>query len=219
MKNIFYVFLTLFCINSNAQQIRAFAGLSAYLDSELKKSAFIEAGGGIEVKINRFIKPEVGISYFFGEFQDGINKDNQGNAIDVLSNRVSALNFSLTPKICLCSTEFSAGDVFFQILPRYNISKVQVDRTFTVINQSNPSNSVSKKQTASEWQHSLGIGVGIDIILSDENYDSLAINLYYNGVDMGKLVTDLSQNNTKYSTNNTLGLGLNYYFGFKKKKD
>lgn len=219
MKNIFYAFLALFCINSNAQQIRAFAELSSYLDSEFQRSTFVEAGGGLEVKVNRFIKPEIGVSYFFGDFEDGINRDNQGTLVDVLSNRVSALNFNLTPKIYFCSAEFSAGDVFFQILPRYNISKVQVDRTFTVINQSNPSNSVSKKQTASEWQHSLGIGVGIDIILSDENYDSLAINLYYNGVDMGKLVTDLSQNNTKYSTNNTLGLGLNYYFGFKKKKD
>lgn len=218
-KSIIYFLLILFSLNSNAQNIRGIAGISAYLDNDFQKSAFIEAGAGLELKINRFIKPEVGFSYFTGTLENDITRNSQGIAIDVLEKKASAINFSFTPKICLSSSEVTAGDVSFQILPVYNISKVEAQGNYTIINQSNTSGSVSKKETISQWQHSIGIGLGIDIALSDKNFDSLSINLYYNGVNMGEVLTDLNHNEATYSTDNVFGFGVKYYFGFIKKKN
>jgi opacity protein-like surface antigen len=218
-KYIIYFSFILFSLNSNAQKIRGITGISAYLDSDFKKSAFIEVGGGLEFKINRLIKPEVGFSYFVGTLENDITRNPQGVAIDILEKKASAINFSFTPKICLSSSEDDAGDISFQILPVYNISKVEAEGNYTIINQSNPSSSVSKKEMISQWQHSLGIGLGIDIALSDKNFDSLAINLYYNGVNMGKVLTALGHNDATYSTNNVFGFGVKYYFGFNKKKN
>ncbi|MFW0739971.1 hypothetical protein [Flavobacterium sp. T12S277] len=216
-KYIISFTLILVSLISNAQRVRGIVGISAYLDSDYQKSAFIEVGPGLEVKINRFFKPEVGISYFIGTLEEDVNRNEQGIAIDVLAKKASALNFSLTPKICLCSSEITAGNVSIQILPVYNISKVEAEGNYTLVNQSNIVNSVSKKQIMTQWQHSLGIGLGIDIVLSDKNYDSLAINLYYNGVNMGEVLTGLDHNNATYSTNDVFGFGIKYYLGFNKK--
>jgi opacity protein-like surface antigen len=229
-KNYLFLFLfAVFSINGFAQnsssenpsveknQFRALVGISGYLESDFKNSAFVEVGSGLEVKIHRLFKPEVGISYFVGELSEDINRDTEGHAIDLLEKKVSALNFNLTPKICLCSNESSSGDIFFQLLPRYNISKIEAVGNYTIINQSNPSNSVTKKEIITEWQQSFGIGIGVDIILSDKNYDSLAVNLYYNGVNLGKALNDLSHNNARYNSK-TLGFGISYYLGFKKKE-
>lgn len=217
-KYFVYFLLVVFSLHANAQKVRGIAAISAYLDSDFQKSAFLEVGGGLEFKINRFIKPEVGFSYFIGTLENDVTRNSQGVAIDILEKKASAINFSFTPKICLSSSENTAGDISFQILPVYNISKVEAEGNYTIINQSNTSNSVSKKEIISEWQHSLGIGLGIDIALSDKNFDSLAINLYYNGVNMGKVLTSLSHNDATYSTNNVFGFGVKYYFGFNKKK-
>lgn len=216
---IIYFSLIVFSLHCNAQKVRGIAGLSAYLDSDFQKSAFIEVGGGLEFKINRFIKPEVGFSYFIGTLENDITRNSQGVAIDVLEKKASAINFSFTPKICLSSPEVNAGDVSFQILPVYNISKVEAEGNYTIINQSNTSSSVSKKEIISQWQHSFGIGLGIDIALSDQNFDSLAVNLYYNGVNMGEVLTDLNHNNAIYRTDNVFGFGVKYYFSFNKKKN
>lgn len=216
---IVYFSLIVFSLHSNAQKVRGIAGISAYLDSDFQKSAFIDVGGGLEFKINRFIKPEVGFSYFIGTLENDITRNSQGTAIDVLEKKASAINFSFTPKICLSGPEVNAGDVSFHILPVYNISKVEAEGNYTIINQSNTSSSVSKKEVISQWQHSLGIGLGIDIALSDKNFDSLAVNLYYNGVNMGKVLTDLSHNDATYRTDNLFGFGFKYYFGFNKKSN
>lgn len=219
MKKTLCFLLLAICLQVNAQRLRANAGLAGYLESDFKNSAFLEVKGGMEVKVNRFFKPEIGISYFAGSLEDDINRNSQGAAIDILSKKASAVNFSLIPKICLGNPESIAGEISFQILPKYNISRVEAQGNYILINQNNPSSSPSEKETISQWRHSFGIGLGIDIILSDKNYDSLSVNVFYNGVNMGKALTDLKHNDATYSTNNVLGVGFDYYFGFEKKKE
>lgn len=216
-KNIIYFLFILFSVNSNAQ-IRGSIDVSLYRHTEFKGSGYIQGGLGLEVQAYKFLKPEIAVSYYYGSLEDYNKLDAAGNITNVSQVKASALNFGFTPKICLSCREYSAGDVLLQILPIYNISKIEAEQNYTTINQSNPSQSKTKKDIVTEWQQSVGIGVGIDIVLSDRNYDSFAINLYYTGVNMGKAIGEVESTETRYDSR-TLGLGMNYYFGFKKKKD
>jgi opacity protein-like surface antigen len=216
-KTTFYFLFILFSVSLNAQ-VRAFAGGTVYRDTEFQESGYLEITSGIDVKVYKFFKPEASVSYYFGRLEDYNKLDQAGNTISISQATASALNFGFTPKICLSWGEESAGDAVLQILPRYNIARIEAQQNYTLINQSNPAQSKTQKSIVTEWQHSLGIGLGLDIMLSDKNYNSLAINLYYTGVDMGKALTEVKKSNTNYDTT-TLGLGINYYFGFRKKKE
>ncbi|MRX41826.1 hypothetical protein GJU43_21290 [Flavobacterium sp. LC2016-23] len=218
IKKTLFFLLVLFCLKSNAQHARVFANISAYSHSDFENNSFAEVGAGLEVKVHRFLKPEIGVSYFIGSLEDYSRNDALGNTLDIRTSKAYALNFNLTPKISLYSKEVNSGDVFIQILPRFNVSKIGADRHYTLINQTKPSASVTTKETVSEWQHSFGIGLGIDIVLSDNSYDSISVNLYYNGVNMGKALTEVNHSGSRVNTE-TLGLGISYYLGFEKKKD
>lgn len=85
---IVYFSLIVFSLHSNAQKVRGIAGIAAYLDSNFQKSAFIDAEGGLEFKINRFIKPEIGFGYFIGTLENDITRNSQGIAIDVLEKKL-----------------------------------------------------------------------------------------------------------------------------------
>jgi hypothetical protein len=217
-KKIFYLLIILFIANANAQHARVYANLSVYSHSEFKNNVFSEIGGGVEVKVHRFLKPEIGVSYFSGSIEDYSKVNEQGIILDLRTSRAYAFNINVTPKISLYSREVNSGDVFIQILPRFNAAKIGAERYYTVINQSNPSKSDTKKEVISEWQQSFGIGVGIDIVISDRSYDSFSINLYYNGVDLGKVLKEVNNYDGTLNTN-TLGIGISYYLGFEKKKD
>jgi hypothetical protein len=216
MKKAVCFLVILFSIGLKAQ-VRAFVGGTVYRHSDFQESGYLEVTSGVDVKVYKFFKPEIGVSYYFGRLEDYNKLDQEGNIISVSEANAKALNFGFTPKICLSWGEYSAGDAVLQILPRYNIARIEAQQNYTLINQSNPVQSKTQKNSVTEWQHSLGIGLGLDIILSDKNYDSLAINLYYTGVDMGEALTEVKKSNTNYDST-TLGLGVNYYFGFKKKK-
>ncbi|KRB59018.1 hypothetical protein [Flavobacterium sp. Root186] len=216
-KNIFYFLLILFSAHLNAQ-VRGSIDLGLYRHTDFQESGYIQGGLGLEVQVYKFLKPEFGVSYYYGRLEDYNKLDAVGNITNISQVKASALNFGFTPKICLSCVEYSAGDVLLQILPIYNISKIEAQQNYTTINQNNPSQSKTQKDIVTEWQQSVGIGIGIDIILSDKNYDSLAVNLYFTGVNMGKAIGEVESTETRYDSR-TLGLGLNYYFGFKKKKD
>jgi hypothetical protein len=216
-KNVFYYVLILLSANLNAQ-VRGLVDLSLYRHTDFQNSGYIEGGLGAEVKLYSFFKPELSVTYYYCKLEDYNKLDQLGNVTSISQVNTSALNFGFTPKICISCGEFSAGDALLQILPRYNISRIEAQQNRTMVNQSNPAQSKSQKEIVTEWQHSIGIGIGVDIILSDKNYDSLAVNLYYTGVNMGKALTEVKSTETRYDSR-TLGLGLNYYFGFKKKSD
>lgn len=218
LKNILKVFLLLFLIKGNAQHARAFINLSCYSHSDFKGNIFAEVGAGTEVKVHRLFKPEVGISCFAGNLEDYTSKlDEQGNALDLRISKANAVNLNFTPKISLFAKEASAGDVFLQILPRFNLAKITAERSYTVVDQNKPSQYVTTTKRISEWQSSFGIGLGLDIVLSDKNYDSLSINVYYNGVDMGKALIEVNNSTSRVDTK-TVGAGVSYYKGFEKKK-
>ena len=78
---------------------------------------------------------------------------------------------------------------------------------------------VSETERYSEIRHSLGIGIGIYVNLSEKTSDALALNLYYMGIDFGNSLSNLNfSQGSSYRTKDVLVLGINYYFGFVKKK-
>jgi len=69
-----------------------------------------------------------------------------------------------------------------------------------------------------EWRHSLGIGLGLDIYVSDNNSSSVELILYYQGIELGNTLSELKFSTTNYSTKDVLGLGITYYIGTKNKE-
>lgn len=216
-KSIYYFLLILFSAYSNAQ-VRGFVDLSLYRNTDFQGSGYIEGGLGLEVKVYKFFKPELSVTYYYGSLEDYNKLNDVGNITSVSKVDAGALNFGFTPKICISCGEYGAGDALLQILPRYNISRIEARQDYTTFTQNNPAQSKTQTEIVTAWQQSVGIGIGVDIILSDKNYDSLAVNLYYTGVNMGKALSEVESSNTRYDSR-TLGFGMNYYFGFKKKKE
>lgn len=218
MKKKTYAFLLIMLSISLNAQVRGSIDLGLYRHTDFQESVYIQGGLGLEVKVYKFLKPELSVSYYYGRLEDYSKLDDQGNITSVSTANASALNFGFTPKICISCGEYSAGDALLQILPIYNIARIEAQGNYTAINQNSQAQIKTEKETVTEWQQSIGIGVGLDIILSDKNYDTLAVNLYYTGVNMGKALGRVEKGETRYDSR-TLGLGLNYYFGFKKKKN
>lgn len=218
MKYVFYFLFFVASLNINAQRVRAFSGVGAYLDNDFANSTFLEAKLGVEFKITSFLKPEIEVNYLVGGLEDVIIRDNQGNVSNLYVRTVSSLNYTLSPKICIGDSDNQAGSGHFLILPRYSVSRIEARGNYTTINQANLSKSIEEREIITEWQHSLGIGVGIDFGIS-RNYDALSLILYYNGIDMGNALNSLKHSGGKFSTNNVIGFGINYYFSFKKRPE
>ncbi|PKB18869.1 hypothetical protein [Flavobacterium sp. 5] len=211
MKKIVFIIFLAISLNAKAQIVRPYIGAAGYLYSGFEKSLFVGVDGGTEFKINRFIKPEIDISYFYGTNQNKTNYGSQGQLISVFSSTASALNFNFCPKICIGND--GQRNSFLVILPKYTFSKVTAVGEFTTINSKDVK--TTTKETITDWQHSLGIGIGVDFSISSNNTDSFCVNIYYQNVDMGKALNQLSHNGEIVNTNNVLGLGFNYYFGIK----
>ena len=219
MKYVFYFLLFVVSLSTNAQRVRAFTGLGVCLDNDFNNSTFLEAKIGTEFKITSFLKPEIEINYQIGALQDVEIRDSQGNLSNFFVKKVSSINYGFCSKISIGDSDNEKGTGHFLILPRYSISKIEAAGNYTTINQSNLSKSIEEKEIITKWEHSLGIGIGIDVGVSN-NYDILALNLYYNGIDMGNALNSLKHNGTaKFSTKNVIGFGINYYFSFKKRLD
>lgn len=69
-----------------------------------------------------------------------------------------------------------------------------------------------------ELQHSIGIGFGFIVNLSENNTNALAINILYQPIDFGKNIEQLKYSTTEFGNKNQLGLGVKFYFGKKTVK-
>lgn len=208
------MFISSLC--ATAQRVRPFAGFSLYLDKEFKESGYGGINAGAEFKVYKHFKPEIEINLLFGSLQNKTIRDNLGNDTNLFVRSVSAINFSLSPKICF--GDIYEDDSYFFIQPKYNISRVEANGSNFIIDKINPLKSVEEKDNYLEWRHSLGIGVGFDIGVSDKNSSSVAVSLYYQGINMGNALSKLKFRTSSYSTKDVLGLGITYYIGVKNKE-
>jgi hypothetical protein len=214
MKKIILFILLVISINTKAQTVRGFGGFSAYLGAILDKSLFVGVNCGAEFKIKRYIKPEIEFNVLYVPVDDVELHSDQGNAKSIFRRSASALNLNFCPKICIGNN--GENDTYFVILPKYSFSKVTATGEFITSNANDIK--TTTKETIVDWQHSLGIGIGLDISVSNDNTDSLCLNIYYQNVDMGESLNQLNhRGSSDFFIKNSLGAGLNYYFSFKKK--
>lgn len=214
MKNILGLFF-LISLGTYAQKIRPFVGVSAYIDTDFSKSFFGDFKMGTEYKLAYYLKPEIEINYMFGTLEELTDRDDTGLVLSEYSKKVSAINYSFSPKIIL-GNKNGDGSGYLQILPKYTYSSIQASGHRVSRNPTNLSKPLEEKEEISDNQHSFGIGLGYVIDISADNSHSLALNLYFNNIDLGNALNMLKQDR-RFKTQDVIGFGLNYYFVFKKR--
>jgi opacity protein-like surface antigen len=213
-KLLFYLvlFLSSTCFS---QAVRGYGGVGAYMNRSFDKSTFISFDAGLECKITKILKPEIEFQYFLGAVPDRTTENASGVTTELLARSVYATNLSISPKI---SFGLEGDHVHFQLLPKYNFTRVVATGSLFTANNTNTEFIKTDSDKYSETRHSLGIGIGVLFDLTDDTFQSIALNLYYNNIDIGNAVTKLKFSNGSFHSQQSLGIGLQYYFGFSKKK-
>jgi hypothetical protein len=215
MKKIFLVVLLILCIKVNAQTVRGFGGMSAYLQWDFEKSFYGGFNAGTEFKVNSYLMPELEFSYLFGFLEDQSRYNEQLVHTSSYTRSVSSINFSFCPKIVIGNKNDGTG--YLVILPKYIFSQIEAKGNFIGTNENNVI--VESRDYDKSSQHSFGFGVGYNLLTSNDDSSSLCLSICYSGVNFGKAINNL-QHSSGYEINakGVLGAGLNYYFGFKKKQ-
>lgn len=216
MKYIIYILFLLFSINIIGQRIRPFIGGAVYLHTDFERSTFVNFSLGSEIKVVKFLRSEIEVSYMFGTLQEVIIRDKKGLTMSISEKSASAMNYSFCPKIVI--GDYEENSDYLQILPRYTFSRIEAKRELASRNLIDLSKPIKERQNVLDSQHSFGIGVGYFFNFPGEYSNSLALNLYYNGVNLGKALNKLNPDGYKYGTQDVMGLGINFYLGLKKNK-
>jgi hypothetical protein len=216
MKQKFLLILvTTFSLN--AQVVRPLIGIGYNRQSQFYNSSYHNIKTGLEINLKKYIKPEIEINYFLGGFGDEVNYNNQNVPINVFSRKFSILNFGFSPKILLF--KYDEEFYYFQILPKYNFSKIEVTGDYLIINQNNSSQSVVETEVLKDSKQSIGIGIGIVFTFSkNKKSDALALNLMYQNIDAGSLFSNLKHNNGTINTKDVFSFEAVYYFNLSNKK-
>lgn len=210
---IFIFFVSNVLAQDNIRPLKPFIELGTYIHSGFEKSIIPNLNGGIEFRYNRYLKPEIGIGLMVAGIEEHSNYGTDGLLVDVNKTNVLASSMFFSPKIVLGKENSGT----FYIIPFYTISNIQAVEQYLKYNHLDSSQSKEERYTEKEIQHSFGLGLGLEARFSEESIDSFLINIYLNGVDLGKTINKLPHNSEIFDTKYTLGIGLKYYFGIKKK--
>jgi len=216
-KKLIYTSFLLLSIKVNSQLVRPSLGIGYNRHSQFYNSSYYNFNAGFELNLKKYIKPELEMNYFLGGFGDVINYNNQNVPVDIFSSDFSLLNFGIIPKILL----FKEEDEFyyFQILPKYNFSKIEAKGDYLLINQNDATKSIREKESLKEYKQSFGLGFGIVFNLSKtEKSDAVAFNLFYQHIDSGSIISNLKHNNSVINTKDVISFEVDYYFNLSKKK-
>ncbi len=217
MKLIF-ISLLFISFSLNAQVVRPLIGFGYNRQSEFYNSSYYNIKTGLELNLKKYFKPEVELNYFLGGLGDEVSYNNQNVAIDVFSRKFSVLNFGFSPKIILLKDEEEL--YYFQILPKYNFSKIEATGDYLLINQNDATKSIREKETLKENKQSFGLGLGIVFNFSKtRKSDAIALNLFYQHIDAGSLISELKHNNKVINTKDVFSFEVDYYFNLIKKKN
>ncbi len=213
MKYLILSFLIISSFHGTAQIVRGFGGVSGYLDGDFEKSTALGLNAGTEFNVNRFLKPEIELSYYYGAREDITYYTRTVELSGHYKSFATALNFSFCPKIGIGNK--GRGDTYLVLLPKYSFSKVSAFGEFNYLNEDKVNARINDKIT--QWQHSIGIGIGIDIGVTVENDNSLSLIIFYQNFPMSKPLKELNQG-PRIIDESVFGAGMNYYFTFKKSK-
>lgn len=220
MKIRLFILIFVSISNLSAQKIKGFGSVGAFLSTNsFQKSTYGNGGFGLEYNLNSFFRPEVEIAIFTGVMQNIDNIDySNGYITDSYKRSFWATNLSFSPKFTInISTDFERISNF-QIMPRLNFTRTVAEGKLYVLNDKKTSLDFAESERIIDFSQSIGIGVGVYFELSDKKSDAIAFNLYYHNINFGKDLSDLKHAESKIETHQVIGFGLNYYFGFVKKK-
>jgi hypothetical protein len=209
----------LFLLVSNsilAQNVRPLFGLGYNWRVGFSTNAYYNINTGLELSFKKdIIRPEVEVSYFLGGFDDKTNYDNQGILIYAFSENFTALNFVLCPKIILFRDEDT--NYYVQLLPKYNLTKVEVISEYLLVDQNNNANFSVTREVIPKTLQSFGFGAGLVADFSKKKSDSIAFNLYYHHIDFGQVLSLPNHSRKYYNTKDVLAFEVIYYFNLRKK--
>jgi hypothetical protein len=214
MRKIFLVFLVVTSLNLQAQRIRTFVGIAGYRDTDFNEAVFGSVSTGLEFKVVNNFRPEIELGVMYGAPETLTDYNEKGQVQSILDRTTTAINYSFCTKIYLGNSDDS--EMCLVILPKYTYSRVFGKSELTTRNANDLSKPIVEKKSASAWDHSLGIGVGISIPFSDKYYHSADLILYFNGVNLGAALNTIDTDRV-INSNDTFGLGFLVYFGGKKK--
>ncbi len=200
---------------SNAQKTRFFSGVTAYLNSNMYKKTYFKLSLGVDYKVTKFLKPEIEGNFYLGNLNEHEETNAQFQKISILQRNFRGYGLAFIPKICFGNGEDEIREGFLQILPRYSITKIEGKEVFNYLD--NASELKTETEIVKEFRHSIGIGIGFYFDFSDRDSNALALNLYYDNIDFGNTLSNLKHSYRNYSTNQTIGAGVVYYFGFTNK--
>jgi hypothetical protein len=202
----------------NAQRIKPFLGTSVLMNAEYNNSSILNLNGGAEFKVTNYFRPEIEAGFYFGGIREVTSNDEQGFTTSIYDRSMTAFAVSFLPKFIFNRNhELDATFGYFQLFPIYTISNSSAFGNFVVINQENLPISTQEQQTIKAVQHSIGFGIGFLVNLSENNTNSLAINILYQPIDFGKNIEKLKYSTTEFGNKNQVGIGVKFYFGRKIK--
>lgn len=216
IKTLLFLLFFAISVNSFSQRVRGFGGFGYYRNTQFEKSGYASIDVGLEFKAYKILKPEIKATYFLVALQDNTTTDVNGVETDFLTRTVTASNISLSPKICFGDDDET---VHLQIIPMFNITKVVAQGSLFELNSNKTQFVKTDNDKFSEIRHSFGLGLGVLFDLSDDTFQSIALNLYFNNVEFGNAISNLKFKKGNLQTYQTLGIGIKYYFGFIKKKN
>jgi hypothetical protein len=210
MKKRLLLSFTLIACSLSAQIVRPLFGFSAFRNTDFNNQTYFNIALGAEFKAFSFLKPEIEVSYTFGLLEELTTRDDNFLINSISQSRVSAVNFGVCPKILVYNDD--EGWYSLNISPRYTFSKITASNEFATINPSGNVILPLQKQETISNRHSLGIGLGICVNFSQKRGSSMALNLYFNNIELGDAINKLENNKRRIFTKDNLGLGLVYYF-------
>lgn len=211
------MFLFLFLIpNTNAQKLRTFGSFAADIRFNYKDFATLNIGVGLEFRPIRNLNPEVEFSYYFAGIADKII-GNELNITRKITANLNAINITFSPKIGFEESDPSFQTGFFQIIPIFNLTKINTNASLQEkINGFTEFKEV-KNESLTQWKHSFGIGIGVYVDFYDKS-QSLAINLKFQNIDFGYSLKSIKLlEDEKIDFYKTVSLEIKYYFTFYKQ--
>lgn len=208
--------LLLFAIHSNAQLIRPIIGIGYNRQSVFEKNAYFNIKSGIELNLKKYIKPEIEVNYFIGDLGEFTNITDQGIVADAYKKTFTAVNFGFSPKIIIGKHEDAF--YYFQITPKYNYTSIKATGDYYLINQNDIKKSINEIEILKANKHSIGIGAGIVFDFKKGNKsNAIAVNLMYQNIDAGSLITQLKHNKAFVNTKDVFSLQIDYYLNISEK--
>lgn len=217
-KNIFIFFILFKVLNSNAQELRPFAGIGGFVhlysfEKDLQSSPAVSLSAGVEYKATSFLLPEIEINYMYGKYKNKTNSSDLENVLHASDRSFSAVNFSFCPKILLGDYD-DPSSLCIQILPKYMYSLINVTET----NGNNTIGSPLIERKLAVSTHNFGLGVGIVANFDTWYSNSLAINVCYNTIRVSDSFDELNPGKEPTDNLGVFGIECKYYFGVKRLK-